>query len=146
MRHIAIASDHAGFRLKERLKQELQALGYQVTDFGTDSPESMDYPDTVHPLAREVNDGKMKQGIVICGTGNGVAMTANKYPNVRAGLAWKRELAELTRKHNDANILALPARFISEDEAIACMKAFLTTGFEGGRHARRVKKIPIPCE
>ena len=104
----------------------------------------MDYPDAIHPLARAIESGQIPMGIIICGSGNGVAMTANKYPHVRAGLAWEPELAELTRQHNDANVLSLPARFITEETALKCVEKFLDTEFEGGRHEARVKKIEIP--
>lgn len=145
MKHIAISCDHAGFDLKERIKSELTKQGYQITDFGPKTADRMDYPDAIHPLAEKVNDGEFEFAIIMCGSGNGVAMTANKYPNVRAGLVWTPELAELTRQHNNANVLSLPARFISEEVAFACVKAFLETDFEGGRHETRVNKIAIQC-
>lgn len=143
--HIAISCDHAGFELKEKIKRVLSEKGHSVTDFGPSTADRMDYPDAIHPLAKAINDGEISQGIIICGSGNGVAMTANKYPNVRAGIAWSPELAELTRQHNDANVLSLPARFISEEIALACVDKFLNTQFEGGRHEERVNKIAIPC-
>ena len=143
--HIAISCDHAGFELKEKIKRVLSEKGHSVTDFGPSTADRMDYPDAIHPLAKAINDGEISQGIIICGSGNGVAMTANKYPNVRAGIAWDPELAELTRQHNDANVLSLPARFISEEIALACVDKFLNTQFEGGRHEERVNKIAIPC-
>lgn len=139
---IGIGSDHAGFALKEALKQKLGKLGYSFKDYGTNSNESVDYPDIIHPLAQDVNIGKLIRGIVICGTGNGVAMTANKYRNIRAAVCWKEEIARFARLHNDANILSLPARFISESLAFDICQVFLTTGFENGRHGIRVKKIP----
>lgn len=145
MKHIAISCDHAGFDLKERIKQVLSEKGYQITDFGPSTPDRMDYPDAIHPLAKAIDTGEIETGIIICGSANGVAMTANKYANVRAGIAWEPELAELTRLHNNANILALPARFISEKTALACLDMFLNTEFEGGRHEARVNKIAIPC-
>ena len=145
MRHIAISCDHAGFDLKERVKEELVAKGLEVTDFGPQTAARMDYPDAIHPLAQVIDSGEIEQGIIICGSGNGVAMTANKYANVRAGLCWSAELAELTRQHNNANILALPARFISEDVALDCVAKFLDTDFEGGRHEARVAKIAKAC-
>ena len=145
MKHIAISCDHAGFDLKERIKQVLSEKGYSVTDFGPSTPDRMDYPDAIHPLARAIDSGEITMGIIICGSGNGVAMTANKYPHVRAGIAWNPELAALTRQHNDANVLSLPARFISEETALECVETFLNTAFEGGRHATRVDKIAIPC-
>ncbi len=143
--HIAISCDHAGFELKERVKQELIEKGIKITDFGPSTADRMDYPDAIHPLAKAINDGEIALGIIICGSGNGVAMTANKYPNVRAGISWTAEIAELTRLHNDANVLSLPARFISEKTAMECVDKFLNTDFEGGRHATRVDKIAISC-
>ncbi|MBI1287213.1 MAG: ribose 5-phosphate isomerase B [Flavobacteriales bacterium] len=145
MEKIAISCDHAGFELKERIKTELVGKGFDVVDFGPSTPERVDYPDAIHPLAKAIDSGEISRGIIMCGSGNGVAMVANKYPNVRAGLAWEPEQAELTRQHNDANVLSLPARFISEQEALECVEKFLNTAFEGGRHTERVKKIPIPC-
>ena len=145
MKHIAISCDHAGFDLKERIKTVLIEKGYTVKDFGPTTDDRMDYPDAIHPLAKAIDSGEITLGIIMCGSGNGVAMTANKYPNVRAGIAWTPELAELTRQHNDANVLSLPARFISEQVALDCVDKFLTTDFEGGRHATRVSKIAIPC-
>lgn len=138
---VPIAADHAGFELKEKLKNLLVELGHQPMDHGTHSLESMDYPDAIHPLAKAINDGKWPLGIIICGSGNGVNMTANKYPQVRSALCWTPEIARLARQHNNANILALPARFISGDDAEACVRDFLSTPFEGGRHATRVNKI-----
>lgn len=143
--HIAISCDHAGFDLKEKIKSVLTQQGHTVKDFGPQTPERMDYPDAIHPLAKAIDSGEFEQGIIICGSGNGVAMTANKYPNVRAGIAWEPELAELTRQHNNANVLSLPARFISEEVALACVDKFLHTAFEGGRHEARVNKIAISC-
>ena len=144
-RIIATGCDHAAFVLKETLKKHLQKQGYEVKDFGTFSDESVDYPDIIHPLAKEINDGKIERGIVLCGSGIGVSMVANKYPNVRCALCWTFELAKLCRQHNDANVLALGARFISEKEAIEITDAFLNTPFEGGRHQRRVEKIALPA-
>ncbi|MCB9190131.1 MAG: ribose 5-phosphate isomerase B [Flavobacteriales bacterium] len=143
MKTIAISCDHAGFDLKEHIKKELQAKGYEVIDFGPQTAERIDYPDAIHPLAKAIDKGEIERGIIMCGSGNGVAMTANKYPNVRAGLAWEPEQAELTRQHNDANILSLPARFLTEEQAMECVDKFLSTEFEGGRHESRVKKIAI---
>lgn len=136
-----IGSDHAGFELKEVLKKKLQAEGFEVKDYGTYSTESMDYPDVAHPLAHDIQLGKAVRAVLICGSGNGVSMTANKYPKVRAALCWNPELASLARQHNDANILTLPARFIPVEVAEKCVDAFLKTAFEGGRHSRRVEKI-----
>lgn len=138
---VPIAADHAGFELKEKLKSLLVQLGHQPIDHGTHSLESMDYPDAIHPLAKAINDGKWPLGIIICGSGNGVNMTANKYQQVRSALCWTPEIARLARQHNNANIMALPARFISVDDAEACVRDFLSTPFEGGRHATRVNKI-----
>ena len=139
---ISIASDHAGYELKEILKEELTILGYQTEDFGTNSPASMDYPDVAHPLAKAVENGDLPLGIAICGSGNGISMTVNKYPGIRAALCWNEELAKLARNHNNANILSLPARFITHQEAIAILKSFLAASFEGGRHETRINKIP----
>jgi ribose 5-phosphate isomerase B len=142
MLEIAIACDHAGYILKLKLKKKLEEMGYTFRDFGADSEESVDYPDIIHPLATEINDGHLLRGIIICGSGNGVAMTANKYPQIRAALCWTPEIARFARLHNNANILSLPARFINEATAFDIAKVFLTTGFENGRHGRRVDKIP----
>jgi ribose 5-phosphate isomerase B len=142
MEKIAIAADHAGYDLKEQIKKYL-ADKFEVIDFGTHSTASCDYPDYVHPLAENISNGTMKRGILICGTANGVAITANKYPHVRAGIAWEKELAVLTRQHNDANIICIPARFVAESIAYEIVDAFLTTDFEGGRHQNRVSKIDL---
>ena len=141
MKIIYIGSDHAGFALKEQVKDKLLHDGYEVKDYGTHSEESMDYPDVAHPLASDINSEKAETGILICGSGNGVSMVANKYPHVRAALCWNKELAALARQHNNANILSLPARFISVGTAFDIVDTFLSTGFEGGRHQRRVEKI-----
>jgi ribose 5-phosphate isomerase B len=138
---IPIASDHAGFEMKQKLAEELTRMGYAVQDLGADSGEPSDYPDFAHPLAKEVSDGAAKRGILLCGSGVGVDIVANRYPNVRAALAWKPEIAELSRKHNDSNVLVVPSRYVSESEAIDMMRRWLSTEFEGGRHARRVDKI-----
>jgi len=138
---IAIGCDHAGYILKEMVKDILSKEGFLFKDFGAFSEESVDYPDFIHPLAKEVNEGKYTRGIIICGSGNGVAMVANKYPDVRAAVCWNNEIAELARKHNDANIIALSARFITINESLEMIRIFLSTDFEGGRHERRVKKI-----
>ena len=138
---IPIASDHAGFELKASLAARLLAMGYEVADLGTDSGDSTDYPDYAHPLARRVSDGEARRGVLLCGTGLGMSYVANRYPGVRAGVAWSPEVAALARRHNDANVLVLPARFVTADEAEAILRAFLETGFEGGRHERRVEKI-----
>ena len=139
---IAILSDHAGFQLKEYLKPILEELNLEVVDFGTDSEESCDYADYAHPAAVAVETGKCDLGIAICGTGNGMQMTLNKHQGIRAGLCWLPEIAKLIRNHNDANFLVLPARFISKEEAKEITETYLTSPFEGGRHERRIKKIP----
>lgn len=138
---IPIASDHAGFELKEHLKQALQGLGYEVEDLGTHSPASTDYPDYAHPLAEKVERGEARRGVLLCGTGLGMSYAANRHPGVRAAVAWSPAIAELARKHNDANVLVLPARFVSEEDGVQILKTWLETGFEGGRHETRVKKI-----
>jgi len=140
---IVISCDHAGFELKEKVKQALIAKGAIVNDMGPSTADRVDYPDMIHPLAKAIDEGREEMGIIICGSGNGVAMTANKYANVRAAICWNSEIAALARQHNDANILSLPARFISDEEALACVDAFLNEKFEGGRHADRVGKIAI---
>ena len=138
---IAIGSDHAGFDAKCLLIPALEDAGWNIKDFGTDSHESTDYPDYAHPVAEAVVNGSAALGILICGTGNGVCMAANKHAGARAALCWNVEIATLARTHNDANILCLPARFVSADEVVAMTRAFLETAFEGGRHQRRVDKI-----
>ena len=140
-KRIAIGGDHAGVRYKEQLKQHLTTLGYEVQDFGPFSTASVDYPDYVHPLSKALEAGDYDFGIVICGSGNGVAITANKHQGIRAALCWNEELAALSRQHNDANVLALPARFITYELAEKMAEIFLTTPFEGGRHQSRVTKI-----
>jgi ribose 5-phosphate isomerase B len=138
---IPIAADHAGFELKEQLEQRLRERGFEVKDLGTDSPSSTDYADFAHPLARLVSTGQSKRGVLLCGTGLGMAYVANRYPHVRAAVVWSPEIAELARKHNDANVLVLPARFLSPEDAERILEVWLSTDFEGGRHARRVDKI-----
>jgi len=138
---LAIGSDHAGYTLKEFLKEKLLEENYKIEDFGTNSQESVDYPDIVHPLAESINGGKIERGIIICGSGNGVNMVANKYSNIRAALCWNTEQVELSRLHNDANIISIPGRFVEFDLAYKMVKLFLDTNFEGGRHKRRVDKI-----
>lgn len=140
---IGIAADHAGFELKNILTAYLNHLNIEVKDFGTHSSSSMDYPDVIHPLCNEIGKGNFNLGIIICGSGNGVNMTANKYAFIRSALCWNEDIAKLSRQHNDANILALPARYIEQSEAIKCVDAFLNTPFEGGRHQQRVNKITI---
>jgi ribose 5-phosphate isomerase B len=138
---IPIGADHAGFILKGKIIQFLESNGYQVQDFGCFSEESIDYPDFAHPVAEMVEQHKEMLGILICGSGNGINMTANKHKGIRSALCWNKEIAELARQHNDANIVALPARFISEEEALDIVDTFLGTAFEGGRHQRRIDKI-----
>lgn len=138
---IAIGSDHAGFELKEKIKAYLQKKGFEIKDFGAYSAERADYPDFAHPVAQAVEDKQYEMGVLICGSGNGVNMTANRHHGVRSALCWNPEIAALARQHNDANIIALPARFITEQEAEKCVDVFFSTAFEGGRHANRVQKI-----
>lgn len=138
---IPIAADHAGFEMKQKLVEELKKLGYQPQDLGANSPESSDYPDYGHPLAQEIARGGAHRGILLCGSGIGMDIVANRYPHVRAALAWKPEIAELSRQHNDSNVLVIPSRFVSVEEGIQIMKTWLDTKFEGGRHERRVEKI-----
>lgn len=138
---IAIGNDHAGTAYKQAIVKHLEAQGHQVINHGTDTDDSVDYPDFVHPVASSVDSKDVDMGILICGSGNGVSMTANKYSNVRAGLCWIKEIAVLAREHNDANIISIPARYTSVQQAIGMVDAFLTTPFEGGRHQRRVDKI-----
>jgi ribose 5-phosphate isomerase B len=139
---LAIASDHAGFETKQILVEYLKQKGHDITDFGTNSAASMDYPDTAHPLAIAVEKGEFPLGITLCGSGNGINITANKHQGVRSALCWNIEIAALARQHNNANVCALPARFISVEMAKAIVDVFLNTGFEGGRHQTRVDKIP----
>ena len=143
MSKIGIACDHAGYEMKEFLVGYLGAMGYEVLDFGTHSPESVDYPDYAHPLAEAIEAGELTQGVALCGSGEGMAMTLNKHQGIRAGLVWNREIAGLIRQHNNANVLVLPARFISNDEAMEFVDVFTSTEFEGGRHERRIAKMPV---
>lgn len=140
-KEIAIGSDHGGFELKEYLKKVLENQGYSLIDYGCFSLESVDYPDIAHPIAEAVSNGKFERAIIICGSGNGIQMAANKHRFVRAALCWDVEQTRLTRMHNDANILSLPGRFINFELATELVKVFLNTDFEGGRHSIRVKKI-----
>jgi ribose 5-phosphate isomerase B len=140
---LALGSDQGGYGLKEFLKVKLAESGYSVRDFGCYSADSIDYPDMAHPVAAAVNEGQFPMALLICGSGNGVCMTANKHAGIRAALCWNTELARLARLHNDANILCLPGRFITEKEALSAVKVFLTTEFEGGRHQARIEKIPL---
>lgn len=139
--HISFGNDHAGPQLKKELFSLITSLGHTFTNHGTDSSESVDYPDFIHPVAVDVRDGKSSFGIIICGSGNGANMTANKYPEIRSALCWSAELSRLARQHNNANILSIPARFVSTAVAKEMVKVFLETKFEGGRHQNRVQKI-----
>ena len=139
--NIIISNDHAGVELKNKVKKYLEAKGYSLKDVGNNDGESVDYPDIIHPLAKEISENKDSKGIIMCGTGNGVSMVANKYEGVRAALCWNKEIASLSRQHNNANVLSLPARFLTTEEAIEIVNTFLETDFEGGRHERRVNKI-----
>jgi len=140
---IAIGNDHAGTKYKFAIMEMLKNMGHQIVNFGTDTNDSVDYPDHIHPVAEAVESGRVDTGIILCGSGNGAAITANKHQGIRAALCWNKELVVLARQHNDANILSLPARFISENQAMDYVKTFLETGFEGGRHLNRIKKIPV---
>ncbi len=139
---IALASDHAGYNLKQEVMAFLKSKGVTLKDFGCFSTESCDYPDFAHPMASAVENGDFDYGITICSTGNGICMTANKHQGIRAALCWDIPLARLARQHNNANVLGLPANFISKDLALQMVETFFTTDFEGGRHERRVNKIP----
>lgn len=138
---IAIGNDHAGTDYKNTIVTYLKSKNYEVINYGTDSNESVDYPDFVHPVASDVENQKVDFGIIICGSGNGANMTANKHQKVRSALCWTKEITALAREHNDANVLSIPARFTSEPQALEMVKTFLSTQFEGGRHQRRVEKI-----
>lgn len=140
---IAIASDHAGYEMKELLAGYLAAKGHDVYDFGPQSPESVDYPDYAHPLAEAVEQGKVEFGVALCGSGEGMAMTLNKHRGIRAALSWIPEIADITRRHNNANVVVLPARFIDNDMAVAIVDAFLKGEFEGGRHQARIDKMVL---
>ena len=139
---IAIGNDHAGTDYKFKIVSYLQSKNIEVINYGTDDNESVDYPDFVHPVAKDVEQKKVDLGILLCGSANGVAMTANKYQNIRAGLCWTNEIVSLIKQHNNANILCIPARYTTEDEIITMVDTFINTDFEGGRHQRRVDKIP----
>ena len=140
---VGVACDHAGFPLKQFVIQYLESRGYQYKDFGTYSDTSCDYPDFAHPLAEAVESGECYPGIAICGSGEGMVMTLNKHQGIRAGLAWDKEVAGLIRQHNNANVLVMPGRFIANKLAETIMDEFFKTPFEGGRHERRVEKIPV---
>ena len=141
--NIAISSDHAGVKLKSKLVDHLKSKGHTVKDFGPFNDESVDYPDFAHPLAQAVEKGEFKLGFTLCGSGNGISIAANKHQGIRAALCWNKEITALARQHNDANICSLPARFITEEEVIEFADIFVETPFEGGRHQRRVEKIPL---
>ncbi|BAO75537.1 ribose 5-phosphate isomerase B [Winogradskyella sp. PG-2] len=143
--NISIGNDHAGPDYKEAIVKHLESKGYSITNYGTDTIDSVDYPDFVHPVSNDVADNKVDFGILICGSANGVAMTANKHQKVRAGICWTKEITELTRQHNNANICCIPARFTALQQAIQIVDTFLETEFEGGRHQNRVDKIPLQC-
>lgn len=140
---IAIGNDHAGTQYKNEIVKYLQSKEFKVLNFGTDDESSMDYPDSIHPVAEAVENGLADFGIILCGSGNGASMTANKHQKIRAALCWNNELVSLARQHNDANILSIPARFVSQQQALEFVKIFLSTDFEGGRHQKRVKKIAL---
>jgi len=140
---IAIGNDHAGTKLKFKVNEFLEEFGYKVRNYGTDSDESVDYPDSVHPVTQSLVEGNTAFGILICGSAQGVSIAANKYKGIRAAVCWNSEIASLARKHNDANVLCLPARFLTEQNANKIALVFLQTGFEGGRHLKRMKKIGL---
>ncbi len=140
---LALASDHAGYELKIKIINLLLERGYEVKDFGCYSAESCDYPDYAHPLAYAVESGEFERGIVFCGSGNGISITANKHQGIRSAICWNREVAILARTHNDANVCSVPARFVSFEEAEEIVNIFLSEKFEGGRHQRRIDKIPV---
>lgn len=138
---ISIGNDHAGTEYKFAIKEYLESEDIQVNNYGTDSNDSVDYPDFVHPVANDVEQGKVDFGIIVCGSGNGASMTANKHQGVRSALCWMKEIAILSREHNNANILSIPSRYTSKEQALEMVKAFLETEFEGGRHNRRIGKM-----
>ncbi|HEX8563970.1 MAG TPA: ribose 5-phosphate isomerase B [Flavobacterium sp.] len=140
---ISIGNDHAGPDYKRAIVEMLQKNGHEIKNYGTDSTDSVDYPAFAHPVATDVSEGNADLGIIICGSGNGIAMSANKHPKVRAAVCWTKEIAALARQHNDANIISIPARFTSVHQAVEMVETFLTTQFEAGRHANRVNKIPF---
>jgi len=141
--NIAIGNDHAGTSYKFEIIKFLENKGIKVYNFGTDDEKSMDYPDAIHPVAEAVESGKADLGIILCGSGNGAAMTANHHKDIRAALCWTDELVSLARQHNDANVLSIPARFVSQEDALRFVDTFLSTPFEGGRHKNRIDKIPV---
>ena len=139
---ISIGNDHAGTGYKQMIQEKLESMGHNVINHGTDSEDSVDYPDFVHPVAQDVENGTADLGVIICGSGNGANMTANKHQGVRSALCWNVEIAKLAREHNNANVLSIPARFVSKDLAVDMLETFVNTEFEGGRHQKRVDKIP----
>ena len=143
MKKVGIASDHAGYEMKEFVVGYLQAKGFEVFDFGTHSPESVDYADFGHPLAEAIEQGEVDCGVGLCGSGEGISMTLNKHQAIRAALCWIPEIAKLSRQHNNSNVLCMPARFISNDEALEMLNIWLETEYEGGRHQRRLDKMPL---
>tara|TARA_A200000159_G_C7124157_1_gene256064 strand:- start:82 stop:513 length:432 start_codon:yes stop_codon:yes gene_type:complete len=140
--NISIGNDHAGVDLKEAIVSHLEQKGHQLHNHGTNSEDSVDYADFIHPVAQDVEDKKSELGIIVCGSGNGAAMTANKHQKIRAALCWSGEISKLSRQHNDANILSIPARFVNLEQALEMVDIFITTPFEGGRHQKRIDKIP----
>ena len=140
---IAIACDHRGYTVKQKIIAQIADRGHEYVDFGTDTPKPCDYPDFAHPLAEAVSKGEFDKGITLCGSGNGINITANKHQGIRSAICWLPEIAMLARQHNDANICALPARYITDQEAIEIIKVYLATKFEGGRHLLRINKIPV---
>ena len=140
---IAIASDHAGYDRKQTILKYLEGRGIAYKDYGCHSSESCDYPDFAHPLADAISKGEFEFGLTFCGSGQGISITANKHQGVRSAICWSPEIARLSRLHNDANVCSIPGRFVTDDEAVEIVKTFLNTGFEGGRHERRIKKIPV---
>ena len=142
---ISIGNDHAGTEYKFAVLKYLESKGIEVLNHGSDSSDSVDYADFIHPVAQDVEDNKADFGIIICGSGNGASMTANKHQGIRSAICWTKEIAELARSHNNANILSIPARFTAKEQAIEMVETFLNTSFEGGRHERRINKIPLSC-
>lgn len=142
---ISIGNDHAGTVYKQAIVKHLEAKGFTVNNYGTNTDDSVDYPDFVHPVAKDVENKNVNFGIIVCGSGNGANMTANKHQGVRSALCWTKEIAALARQHNNANILSIPARFTALQQAIEMVDTFLNTAFEGGRHEKRVNKIPLQC-
>ncbi len=140
---ISIGNDHAGTHYKESVVNLLKSKGYEVINHGTNTVDSVDYPDFVHPVAQDVENKSADLGIIICGSGNGASMTANKHQGIRSAICWTSEIAKLAREHNDANILSIPSRFVSENQSLDIVKVFLDTEFEGGRHQNRIEKIPV---